>query len=97
MTLDGTRVVLVCPDDLVVDTRGQKMAQSLRRMGMDVTVVARASERAPDRETVDGVEIVRLPLPAVARVHPPPPPPARAVREAEELRRAGGAHGAAGS
>jgi len=86
MTLEGTRVVLVCPNDLVVDTRGQKMAQSLHRMGMDVTVVARASERAADRETVDGVEIVRLALPAVARVHPPPPPPSKKlVREAEEL------------
>jgi hypothetical protein len=79
-------VVLVCPNDLVADTRGQKMAASLARLGNDVVVVARASERAPDNETIDGVPVVRVSVPAVPNARSTAPLPSQKLaREAQEL------------
>lgn len=73
------RVVIVCPNDLVVDTRGQKMAASLARTGFDVVVVARASDRAPHSETADGVQIIRVEVPRVAQARQPVSPPSTAL------------------
>ncbi len=76
---DHPRVVLVCPNDLVIDTRGQKMAWSLKDLGYDVTVVARATDRAPDSEEMDGVPVIRVRVPHVAMSGPEPVPASQAL------------------
>ena len=82
-----TKVVLVCPNDLVVDTRGQKMAASLAALGMDVTVVARASDRAAPNEMLGEVPVIRIPVPVVGRVHPPAPQRSADFRKHAQTRR----------
>lgn len=81
----SAKVVVVCPNDLVIDTRGQKVATSLARFGLDVTVVARASARAPMTETVDGYHVVRVEVPAVPLARPVPKQSEALTRSAATL------------
>ncbi|MEI7779652.1 MAG: glycosyltransferase family 4 protein [Actinomycetes bacterium] len=80
-------VILVVPNDLVVDTRGQKMAASLAHIGLRVTVVARASARAPISETVDGYQVIRIEVPPVPMVQVAPRNAGALQREAASLRK----------
>lgn len=75
-----TRVALLLNNPFTTDSRSWKLATSLAVAGCDVTVVARAAEGLPARETRDGYTVVRVVQPTALSWLPVPGLPAAGSR-----------------
>jgi glycosyltransferase involved in cell wall biosynthesis len=80
-------VVLLLNNAFTSDSRSWKLATSLSSAGDRVTVVARAADGLPERESRDGFEVVRVAQPKpLAWLPAPPLPPGGGVRARRGLR-----------
>lgn len=60
--LAGKRAGMVVFSLYPVDPRPRRAAEALLREGMQVDLICEADERSPKRETVDKLEIIRIPI-----------------------------------
>lgn len=59
------RVTLVLPSTGAFDSRAWRIAGSLARRGHAVTILARSGDGLPDREAIDGIDVIRVPVGAI--------------------------------
>ena len=79
------RICMLVRNPFVSDARVRREARALSGAGHDVTIVALAAEGLPERDRIDGLEVVRIPvLPRSIRRA------ARALRREGEVRAAAG-------
>lgn len=59
---DGRRVVMLLANDFTHDARADKQARSLMSRDFQVSMIAVRREGLPDRQTIDGVDVHRIPM-----------------------------------
>lgn len=71
MTSDQPLIVGIVGNDIVIDTRVKKVAASAARAGFRSTVVCYAPSGVETTTTMgDGIEVIRVPVPFLAKNHP---------------------------